>query len=206
MEVISNLAFLSLPESAARSPMRPLAAIGFFANISFEKGIDRYLDLLAQLRARGSRVQGVIAGPFDDRRVQEYVERRAKEIGGIDWLGPVYGDRKARFLSSIDLLVFPTRYPNEAQPLVIYEALAAGVPVAASKSGCIPEMIGATSDLLLDPTASDLAPLIERILIWEKDPRDFQNVVQQLRQGFAGLLAQGAQDAARFRALFSLQA
>jgi glycosyltransferase involved in cell wall biosynthesis len=203
IEVVSNLAFLSLPGSASRPP-GSLAAIGFFSNISFEKGIDRYLDFLSQLRARGSRVTGIIAGPFADGRVQHYVERRIREIGGIEYLGAVYGERKALFLSSIDLLLFPSRYANEAQPLVIYEAQAAGVPVAASKSGCIPEMIGtASSELLLGSTGSDFSSLIERILIWEKDPRDFQNVVQQLRQRFAGLLAQSAHDAARFRTLFS---
>jgi glycosyltransferase involved in cell wall biosynthesis len=204
MEIISNLAFLSFPESATRSPTRPLEAIGFFSNISFEKGVDRYLDLLAQLRTRGSRVKGVIAGPFDSRRVQQYVEGRIQEIGGIDYRGPVYGEHKALFLSSIDLLVFPTRYANEAEPLVIYEAQAAGVPVAASKSGCIPEMIGAASDLLLDPSA-DFARLIEQVLVWERDPHDFQNFVQQLRQHFVGLLTQCAHDRTRFCALFSQQ-
>ena len=142
-EVISNFAFLGALEPHGTNSSRGLSAIGYLSNISFEKGIDRFLDVMAALRARGSRLTGRIAGPFADHSVKHYVEERVAEIGGIEYVGPVFGESKSRFLSSIDMLVFPTRYLHEAQPLVVYEAQAAGVVVSASDRGCIAQMIPA---------------------------------------------------------------
>jgi glycosyltransferase involved in cell wall biosynthesis len=176
--------------------------IGFLSNISFAKGIDRYLDLLADLRARGSNVTGLVAGPFDDEKVRDYVERRIKEIGRITYLGPVYGDRKESFFASIDLLVFPTRL-HEAQPLVIFEAQAAGVPVAAPDCGCIAQMGGADSELLLDFGAANLAALTGLILAWEAQPQSYLDARQRLRRRFVKLLDGRAADTARFNQLVS---
>ena len=183
--VVSNLAFLDVPEQPAGREARTLTTIGFLSNISLAKGIDRYLDLFAELRATGSRIAGRIAGPYIDLEVQRYVEKRIKEIGGIDYVGAVDQDQKALFFSSIDLLVFPTRYRHEAQPLVIYEAQAAGVPVAASDRGCIGDMIAPAGPLLLDFAGSEIASLVNQIIDWEKDPLSYSAELQRTRDRFA---------------------
>jgi glycosyltransferase involved in cell wall biosynthesis len=202
-QVISNLVFLDLPARAIRRSPRPLTTIGYLSNISFSKGIDRYLDLLADLRASGSQLAGRIAGPYADKGVQQYVERRIREIGGIDYVGAVYEHHKAPFFSSIDLLVFPTRYPHEAQPLVVCEAQAAGVPVAASDRGCIREILGAAGPLLLDHEASDFAQLVRQIMIWENDSASFQAELQRVADHLALQVEQCSAQATGFRALFS---
>jgi glycosyltransferase involved in cell wall biosynthesis len=55
----------------------------------------------------------------------------------VAWLGAVHGARRTAFYESIDLLVFPTVYVHESEPLVILEALAHGVPVVTTRRGCI---------------------------------------------------------------------
>jgi glycosyltransferase involved in cell wall biosynthesis len=203
VEIISNLVFLDTSSPTLPYRGRPLTTIGFLSNISFEKGIDRYLDLLAALKKRGSAIRGIIAGPFDNETVQSYTEQRMNEIGTLTYLGPVYGDLKTSFFSLIDLLVFPTRYSHEAEPLVVYEARAAGIPVVASTRGCLAEMAVPGTSSLLDSTASNLEPLIEQILTWERCPNTFDELTQRHRRDFAILLDQRTTDAARFRALFS---
>jgi glycosyltransferase involved in cell wall biosynthesis len=201
IEIISNLAFFDPLDAVAPRKIQRLDVIGYLSNISFEKGIDRFLDLMAQLRAKGSEIVGRIAGPFVNNKVKQYVEWRIGEIDGLEYVGPVYGAEKISFFSSIDLLVFPTRYLNEAEPLVIYEAQAAGVVVAASDRGCLANMIPA--ELLFDPTGSNLDRLIEQILIWESDPTILCSVARRTRHEFAKLLKQQRTDAIRFRALVS---
>lgn len=197
VELMSNLAFVDLPDAKPEEASRPLGAIGYLSNVSFAKGIDRYLDLLMLLRSKGSRLKGKIAGPFGDGNVQKYVERRMQEIGGIDYAGAVYAEQKSAFLDSIDLLIFPSRL-NEGQPVVIFEALAAGIPAVAPAVGCIGDIVDPVSAVLFDPKSVDLEALAERILAWEKDPASFNDVARRLRDRFATSVEQCAAEVAHF--------
>jgi glycosyltransferase involved in cell wall biosynthesis len=203
IEILSNLGIMDLPQAGVGRSIGTCSVIGYLSNISFAKGIDRYLDLLAMMRSKGSRIRGLIAGPFDNTEVQTFVERRIEEIGGINYVGAVHAEQKAAFLSSIDLLVFPSRYKLEAQPLVVFEAQAAGVPVAASERGCIKDLIWTDPMLRLDATASKLEGLANRILEWEKNPQSFRGIVQRGREAFSALTQQSAGQLARFDALMS---
>lgn len=203
IDVISNLTFFDMPQAKIRTDIGQLRVIGYLSAVSFEKGIDRFLDLMAELRAKGSQVPGLIAGPCVDQTVRGYVERRVSEIGGIKYLGAVYGEDKDSFYASIDLLVFPSRL-NEAQPLVIFEAQAAGVIVVATPHGCIPEMRGgAASAFLLDREISVLDPLVERIIAWQREPDRFRDDVVQARAEFEFLTTQKNTDLQQLFALFS---
>ena len=201
-EVISNLAFLDALPLDRGKPGRGLNVIGYLSNISLEKGIDRFLDLMAELRANGSRLAGRIAGPFADDETKRYVEKRIKDIGGVEYVGSVFGEEKREFLSSIDLLVFPTRYLHEAQPLVVYEAQAAGVVVSASDRGCIAQMIPA--QLRLDSTASNLGRIVEQISTWETAPDLFLPILREALHRRLELAEQKSADSARFRDIFSV--
>jgi glycosyltransferase involved in cell wall biosynthesis len=201
-EVISNFAFVGGQETSEKEFSVGLHAVGYISNISFEKGIDRFLDLMSELRDKGSRLTARIAGPFANNTVKRYVEERIREIGGIEYVGPVFGDSKSKFLSSIDLLVFPTRYVHEAQPLVVYEAQAAGVVVSASDRGCISQMIPA--GLQLDSTASNLGGLIEQILNWETTPERFLPILRAAQNRRLELLEQLSAESLRFREIFSI--
>lgn len=134
--VLSNAAaVVTTPVPAARDGVFRL---GYLSNITFEKGIEAYFDLVEALVARGVDVRGCIAGPAGSDAVATFLAQRIACSGGrVSWLGPLYGAEKDRFLSSISVLVFPTDYVNEAQPIVLFEALAHGVPVVTIGRGCI---------------------------------------------------------------------
>jgi glycosyltransferase involved in cell wall biosynthesis len=57
---------------------------------------------------------------------------------------------KAAFLAAGDIFCMPTRYRYEGQPLVILEALAAGLPVISTRHAAIPSTVedGKTGVLL----------------------------------------------------------
>ncbi|RXH42078.1 hypothetical protein XH94_04275 [Bradyrhizobium zhanjiangense] len=141
--VISNAAFV-LPQAnqAHPSPGAPLR-IGLLSNLNREKGLYLFLDLLRAGREQGLNIQGMLAGPLDEHRDGSAVEAAQKELGeSLKYAGPLYADDKLRFYESIDVFVFPTIYANEAQPTVIYEALAAGNLVIAYERGCIASQVG----------------------------------------------------------------
>ncbi|MCG3024525.1 glycosyltransferase, partial [Escherichia coli] len=59
----------------------------------------------------------------------------------VKYFGPVYGEDKTRFLNDLDVFIFPSRYYNEAEPLVVYEAAASGNYVIGSEVGSMKEAI-----------------------------------------------------------------
>jgi glycosyltransferase involved in cell wall biosynthesis len=136
------------------------------------KGIDRFLDLAAEL-ASVPDLEVHIAGPFADRETQALVERQVALLPNITYHGPLFGNDKQQFYELIDMFVFLSRYPNEAEPLVIYEAMAAGLPVAVTNRGCMCELLGRPMTIVVDSEARDVAPIVSQIKSWKADPDAF---------------------------------
>jgi len=137
---LSNVAFISPPKKLRRLEREKLK-IGFLSNISFEKGIKIFFETLDLFRSEGIEFEAVIAGPIGNNEVQRFIDDNTKCGGDICYLGPVYGDQKENFLNEIDVLLFPTIYENEAEPLTIYECYSYGVPVISLSRGSIPEIM-----------------------------------------------------------------
>lgn len=137
---LSNAAFSDdVLARQAEYVMRPIQ-IGFLSNITEAKGIFDYFDVLEFLHKSGLQVQGRIAGPVDDS-IRNKFNQRLAQSEFICHLGAVYEQDKDRFYDSIDVLLFPTRYANEAEPVTIIESFRAGVPVIAASRGCIDALV-----------------------------------------------------------------
>jgi len=123
--------------AATRAPDGP--HLGFISNLCADKGLWTFLDVVDDLRARGLGVQATIAGPVEppDAELERALCARLGRMGGVAWLGPVRGEEREAFYRAIDLLLFPTVYIHESEPLVILEALARGVEVVTTSRGCI---------------------------------------------------------------------
>ncbi|MGH7125245.1 MAG: glycosyltransferase family 4 protein, partial [Stellaceae bacterium] len=133
----SNAAFVEPVQTPRRAGDRPFR-IGFLSNLAPEKGFDTVIEVFRVLRQRHREVVLVIAGPAPSRAAQSLLESAKREFGAsLDYRGAIYAAEKANFFRDIDFFLFPTRYVNEAEPLVMLEALAAGVPVVATARGCI---------------------------------------------------------------------
>jgi glycosyltransferase involved in cell wall biosynthesis len=175
VEVVSNTEYVKFDRVKPRAAGE-LRTIGFLSNVSLEKGVDRFFDLLEFLRNEGSGIRGRIAGPSSSPRLEGWIRERAARIGEVEYVGAVYNDSKSEFLESVDLLVFPSRYPNEAEPLVIIEAQLAGAVVVGSNRGCIAGMVHNDQALILDECASDWRRLGHQCLAWERNPAEFRTV------------------------------
>lgn len=116
------------------------------------------ITVFSALRERGVLATLTLAGPAADREAESLIEGAKSRFGGdVAWLGPVSGVDKTRFFAGIDVFLFPTRYVNEAEPLVLYEAMNGGVPVIATRRGCIEEQVGNAGLVLAE--GKDFEPL-----------------------------------------------
>jgi glycosyltransferase involved in cell wall biosynthesis len=183
--VVSNIAFLELGQAAPRT--RGLQRVGFLSNLLPTKGIDRFLDLAREIASDGLKAE--IAGPFPDEETRKYVMERIAMMPHVTYHGALYGRAKTEFLRHIDLFVFPSRYMNEAEPLVLYEAMAEGLPISATSRGCVPDMLNCTGSVLLDQNAEDLEVLVSRIRYWHNNPSAFAAAAVSAHAGFKALFA-----------------
>jgi glycosyltransferase involved in cell wall biosynthesis len=109
--------------------------IGWIGRVSREKGLDNLVRALPSLA--DLRVQVSILGDGPERGA---VLREAKALGvgdQLSWHGVVPG--ADRVLAAFDVIILSSR--SEGTPIVLLEAMAAGVPVVASAVGGVPDVV-----------------------------------------------------------------
>jgi glycosyltransferase involved in cell wall biosynthesis len=168
VKVLSNAAlFSNLKQPEIRDRIK---TIGFMSNISFEKGIAEFFATIEKLSNSGVDIFAKIAGPFVDEDVKKYTLNEIERLGCVEYIGPVYGDAKNLFYRNIDLLLFPTRYRNEAEPLTIFESLSHAVPVVATGRGCIPDISSTVSGVHMVPVESLFSEIAANLIKeWMQD-------------------------------------
>ena len=119
------------------------------------KGTVEVLRTAAQIPDAEFRLVGPIS-PSAQKDIQEYTQD-AKAPQNVRWVGEKRGrDLEAEFANA-DVFLFPSH--AEGFPMVILEAMRAGLPIVASDVGAIPEMLG--SDKEDGPVAGIVLPLHE---------------------------------------------
>jgi glycosyltransferase involved in cell wall biosynthesis len=147
------------PTAVARAVRPPARAITV-ANLRAEKGHDVLIDAIAKCRTR-SAIEFQFAG---DGPCRAALEARAASRGVAHRIA-FLGERHdvASLLSAADLFILPSR--TEAFPNGALEAMAAGLPVIASRTGGLCELIedGVTGVLVPPGNAAALADAIVRL-------------------------------------------
>lgn len=170
MTLLGNSALIPAPEGPPRHTGTP-QTLGFLGNLTRPKGLLEFLRLIRILRARNAPVKAVIAGPVAEPDLRANLDMfLADDPDNRTYLGAVDGPGKTAFFAGIDALIFPTNYRNEAQPLVVLEALAAGRPVLATARGELPGLLPETWLFRRSCFAEYAARRVEE---WQEDPAFF---------------------------------
>lgn len=196
---ISNAVFFAAT-NAAGTPREEPKTLGFLSNIAPEKGVFEFLDLMHAAQIAGLPVRGRLAGAFQDADTEKAVRARLQGLPLVEYVGPRYGADKGVFFNDIDVLVFPTRYVNEAEPVTVYEAMSHAVPVIAYGRGAIPEILSPDCGLVVDPEQPFVTAALEQLKRWLADPAAFQAASQAAVMRFANIYAENE---TRWRALLA---
>lgn len=143
------------------------------------KGLSQLLDAIEILSHQNifSRLQFVFAG-----RMSEKTKIRAGKFPNVHLLGFVQGEQLCQVYASSDMSIVPSSWENF--PFVVLEAMASGLPVIASRTGGIPELIqDGKNGILLDVVGSDGLhfpdtgfQIAQAILRLAKDPVERQSL------------------------------
>jgi len=172
---LSNTAALDVIEPDQYNWNQSIKRIGFFGNISFDKGIDTFFAVLEQLSDHDIQVRGIIAGQIQDKSTKLYLTEMVKKMDSVEYLGSKFGQAKSEYFKSIDVLLMPSKQ-KEAEPIVIHEAMAHGVPVIAQSMGCIPELIIQDTGLVIEESENYISASYHQIQKWINTPAEFQMI------------------------------
>jgi glycosyltransferase involved in cell wall biosynthesis len=149
---------------------RPLR-LGLLSHLNGAKGLYDFLSLLRNAKEQKLRVCGILAGPPVSTADEEAISEAQSELGDyFDFRGPLYGEAKDAFYEEIDVFLFPTRFRVEAQPVVLFEALAHGVPIISYARGCIASDIEEDGGYVIPTNADFVLNALPRIKIWLEKP------------------------------------
>ena len=131
--------FRAVPDSVPAKDMDVPLKVIFTGALIESKGV--YTVMEVANRFPDARLQ--LVGHCSDE-LREHFMKRIRELGledRVQLLGPVANCEILRMLSKNDVFLFPSSFKYEALPYSVAEAMAVGLPVAASSVGAIPEMV-----------------------------------------------------------------
>jgi glycosyltransferase involved in cell wall biosynthesis len=155
-------------------------SIGWVGRISHEKGLDILIEALARLADLPLRLTVVGAGSDRDA-IQSMAQQRGLSPHVI-WAGVV--PEAARLLRAFDLLIISSR--SEGTPIILLEAMNAGVPIVTTAVGGIPDVVSSSQALLVDPNPSAIADAIREVY---RNPRAASQRAALARERFDSISA-----------------
>jgi len=116
----------------------------YLSTLVRSKGILVLLDSLSKVLTARKDVRFIVAGGWgwDSTEVKTRIDRFLCEenfANAVSFIGPVQGTEKLGVLDGADVFVLPTLV--DTAPLVLLEAMRAGLPIVATNVGAIPEIV-----------------------------------------------------------------
>jgi glycosyltransferase involved in cell wall biosynthesis len=146
---LPNAIAFDLPGAAPALPAGAAGRrlVGRVGRLAPEKGVDVFLAAAARVAGHLDDVHFLVVGDGPERVALEAQARRLRIDDRVDFLG--FRDDAPAIIGCLDVLVVSSR--SEGAPLVVLEAMQAGVPVVATAVGGVPEQLEHGRDGLLVP-------------------------------------------------------
>lgn len=141
----------------------------YVGRLAFNKGVDYLVNAFRLVREKHLSARLLIAGDGPARSTLQDLADEVLPKGACEFLGTIDSEQVRRLQDQSRLQCVPSVCP-ENSPIVIYEALTAGIPIVASNIGGIPDLIRNGIDGLLVKPAK-MHELADAILELFEDTR-----------------------------------
>lgn len=131
--VVDNIGLQPAPQ--APDPRGQRSGVVHLSNLTVEKGLGAVLEV-----AERTGIPVRLVGGASAKATAVLDDARDRGVP-FEAVGPRYGEDKYAELASARCFLFPSSYQHEAQPLVLYEAVAAGCVPVAWRAGWIGEQL-----------------------------------------------------------------
>jgi glycosyltransferase involved in cell wall biosynthesis len=153
---------VALPPAGER-PAHTGLSIGFLGRLIPEKGLDLLFRACVKVIGRWT-ITVIGSGP-----AQEELEELAERLGiagRVHWLGALPRQGVEQVWPALDCVVMPSRTAPrwvETVPRAALEALAHGIPVVASTSGALPEIVAPAGHIVPEEDVPALAAALQAL-------------------------------------------
>ncbi|GIW99784.1 MAG: glycosyl transferase family 1 [Pirellulaceae bacterium] len=152
-------------DAAARQNQRQWR-LGLIALMRPRKGVEVALTALQQLRQRGHAVSLDLIGGFETAKYRAHIEAMIHALQIREHVNlQGFAQDVGACLRELDVLLLPSLF-GEGMPMVVLEALSAGVPVVATRVEGTPEVVrhGREGRLAVPGSATSLAAEVAEVL------------------------------------------
>ena len=153
-------------------PSQAKLTVLFVGRLLKMKGIFRLLEVAKELP---KEIVFIIVGSGVD---EEQLKTKAKGVKNFLMVGLKTRRQVVDYLAACDFLILPS-LTEEAQPMVVMEALACGRPVVTTNKGSAKEMFHSKVGLAIEPTKSNLKRVI---LDFYRHPEKLENMKLEARR------------------------
>ncbi|AYF09189.1 MULTISPECIES: glycosyltransferase family 4 protein [Bacillus] len=118
--------------------------IVYLSNLMKEKGYIELVKAVMDLTKEGYKLKLDLAGGIHDQEEFNEIWRCIEEKNlnaFITYKGIVTGQEKKELLLKSHVMILPSNYPIEGQPISIIEGMAAGLPIISTNRGAIPDLV-----------------------------------------------------------------
>ncbi len=169
----------NIPRSGSRFRLLHLSTL------SHLKGALVFLQAVPFVVHHRKDVEFVFAGPWshveDEQWAKNFICQQKLETW-VSFTGQVDGTQKKALFDSADIFVFPG-VQQEGQPLVVLEAMAAGLPVIFTNRGCLRDTVP-DGEAGLEVPVGDPRQLADRILWLLDHPEDMKKMGARARKRY----------------------
>ena len=154
----------------------------FVGRLSLVKRIDILIDVTEKLSRDGFKIKTIIVG---DGEYKDYYKQLVKSLDNIIFINSVPNSDVPKFFGIADIFVLPSL--SEGLPNVLLEASASGIPIVATKTGGIPDIVihGKTGFLAESGNVQSFYNYIELLLNNDSLSQKFgKNAIKHVKNKF----------------------
>lgn len=173
-----------LMERTVPDDRKPLKVL-FVGSLQEGKGVLEIIRTGAILKERGlgERFELSIVGRWFSEEFKHEAEQLVSNLeldGVIRFPGELTGDSKWSAYREADVFFFPSHYQSEASPIVLMEALGAGLPIVSTQWRGIPKLVESCESAILLPI-KDTEAFAKTLIEMDESRADFGRLADQSR-------------------------
>jgi len=133
--------------------------IGYVGGLGKRKNVEMLLKVAKKLENENVLIKIAGKGPQLNKLTRI---KNQLNLKNVEFVGFIPENELNEFYNSLDLFIFPSLYEGFGLPVL--EAMACGVPIIASNTSSLPEIVGGAG-ILVDPNGTDeIAEAVERVM------------------------------------------